>query len=129
MARGWRVEALSKPWWSIVLALVALPLLIEFNMRLAVSRQLFEEEARLKRDIEIEQARSAFLQSYEQYAQSDAYVEWWARVSARMTKPGEVAVAPQTPSDPPDSIAAPTANDLPRDLVNEWWAVFFAGVP
>jgi hypothetical protein len=129
MARGWRVEALSKRWWLVVLALVALPLLVEFNTRLAVSRQLFEEEARLKRDIEIEQERSAFLQSYEQYVRSDAYVEWWARVSARMTQPGEVAVAPQTPSNQPDSFAAPAVSDFPRDLVNEWWAVFFASVP
>jgi cell division protein FtsB len=129
MTSGWRVAVFSKRFWLAALAVLALPLLAEFNARLVVTRQLFEEEARLVHEIEVEQARAVFLQSYAQYAQSAAYVEWWARVRARLVKPGEIAVAPQFPATRPDAIAAVAANRLPRDISVEWWAAFFASVP
>jgi cell division protein FtsB len=108
---------------------LALPLLAEFNARLVVTRQLFEEEARLVHEIEVEQARAVFLQSYAQYAESDAYVEWWARVRARMVKPGEIAVAPQSPAARSGAMAVVAADRPPRDIPVEWWAVFFASAP
>ena len=129
MTSGWRVAVFSKRFWLAALAVLALPLLAEFNSRLVVTRQLFEEEARLAHEIEVEQARAAFLQSYAQYARSDAYVEWWARVRARMVKPGEVAVVPQSPAARTDAIAAVATDRLPRDTAIEWWAVFFASAP
>src|SRR3990172_7743235 len=94
--RGLRVLpwGTKKLWLMVALAIAAVPLAVQFNARLAVSRQIFEEESRLNREIGIEKERLAFLQSYEASVQSDAYVEWWARVKARMVKPGEVAVVP-----------------------------------
>ncbi|HLF25903.1 MAG TPA: hypothetical protein VJG32_06175 [Anaerolineae bacterium] len=129
MANGWHIALVSKKFWLAVLALIALPVLGEFNARLAVSRQLFEEEARLKHAIEIEQARSAFLQTYEQYVRSDTYVEWWARVSARMVKQDEVAVVPRMPASSVNLVAPAVRSDLSRDYAAEWWAAFFASVP
>ena len=129
MTSDWRKAIFSRRIWPVALAVVAMPLFAEFNARLAVSRQLFEEEARLQREIAVEQARSAFLQAYEQHLQTDAYVEWWARVSARMSRPGEIAVVPQLPTDPALAVAPSAASNLPRDTASEWWAAFFASVP
>ncbi len=129
MTSDWRTAISSRRVWLVALALVAIPLFAEFNARLAVSRQLFEEAARLQREIAIERARAAFLRTYEEYLQTDAYVEWWARVSARMTRPGEIAVVPQIPADPTSPVAPAAAAVMPRDYVFEWWAAFFTSVP
>jgi len=119
----------SKRIWLVMLALLAVPLLVEFNNRLAVSRQLFEEESRLQREIENEQARLAFLQQFQTLVNSNAYVEWWARVKARMTQPGEIAVVPRPPAGAAMPGVAPVASVPARDTASEWWAVFFASVP
>ena len=129
--RGLRVLpwGTKKLWLMVALAIAAVPLAVQFNARLAVSRQIFEEESRLNREIGIEKERLAFLQSYEASVQSDAYVEWWARVKARMVKPGEVAVVPLTPADTARSAPASQVPSPRRDYPSEWWAAFFAGVP
>ena len=119
----------KKLWLMVALAIAAVPLAVEFNARLAVSRQLFEQESRLNREIRIEKERLAFLQSYEANVKSDAYVEWWARVKARMVKPGEVAVVPLTPADTARSAPASGVPSPLRDYPSEWWAAFFASVP
>jgi hypothetical protein len=128
MAGSWRLAVISKRLWLIVLALLAIPLLAEFNARLVVSRQLFEEEARLLREIEVERDRAQFLTAFERYAQSDAYVEWWAR-KARMSKGGEVVVVPVTPSQADNPVALPASISRPRDFAGEWWSAFFANLP
>jgi hypothetical protein len=131
MTRGWQSSLVNSRWvWLVAVALLGAPLLAEFNTRLAVGRQLVEEEARLKREIELEQKRAEFLQGYEQFVRSDEYVEWWARVNARMVKPGEVAVVPQSPDGSTERIAPPTPPArVARDYPTEWWSVFFADLP
>ncbi len=130
MAGSRRAAVFNSRWfWLMALALAAAPFVAEFNARLVVSRQLVEEEARLKREIEAEQNRAALLESYEQHVKSDAYVEWWARVQARMVKPGEIAVVPQTPADQAESIGAGGLPPLARDYAVEWWAAFFGELP
>ena len=130
VASSWQVRSFnSRSIWLVVLTLATLPLVVEFNTRLTVSRQLVEEEARLKREIEIEQHRATFLQTYEQYVRSDAYVERWARVNARMVKPGEIAVVPQTPADRDRPVVSGNSVAAPRDYAGEWWAAFFAELP
>jgi hypothetical protein len=124
----WRQVFHFKTAWLIGLALAALPLLGAFNARLAVSRQLLEEEARLQRAIDYERSREQLLDQYEQHAKTDVYVEAWAR-RARMAKPGEIAVVPVMPSDAEEGIESSDTGRLPRDHVFEWWAVFFAGLP
>jgi hypothetical protein len=117
-----------KTAWLIGLALAALPLLGAFNARLAVSRQLLEEEAQLQSAIDYERSRAQLLDKYEQYAKSDVFVEGWAR-RARMAKPGEIAVVPVMPSDAEELGESSDSGRVPRDYVFEWWAVFFAPLP
>ena len=130
MTGDWRGALLnSKGLWLVAVALLAVPLLAGFNERLSMSRQLFEEESRLQHQIEVERARLEFLQQYQTLVNSDAYVEWWARVQARMTRPGEVAVVPESPASQVASGMASGTFALARDPAGEWWAVFFASVP
>jgi hypothetical protein len=114
--------------WLIILILLAIPLIGEFNARLIISRQLFEEETRLQSAIADEQARLAFLEDYLDFVNSDAAVEWWARVRARMVKPGEIAVVPQSPDDASAVENVIQPNEA-RDPAFEWWAAFFASTP
>ena len=128
MSSIWRQVFHFKSAWLIGLALAALPLLGAFNARLAVSRQLLEEEARLQRAIDDERSRAQLLDKYEQYAKTDVYVEGWAR-RARMARPGEIVVVPVMPPDTEELGEPSDTGRLPRDHVFEWWAVFFADLP
>jgi len=130
MTGDWRGALFnSKRLWLIVVGLLAVPLIVSFNGRLSMSRQLFEEESRLQRQIETEQARSAFLRQFQTLVNSDAYVEWWARVQARMTKPGEISIVPQSSIDQTGPEVSSKAAAAARDTAAEWWAVFFASAP
>ncbi len=118
----------SPYFWLITVALLALPLLADFNVRLAYSRQLTAEEAQLQQQIADEQARQAALKELEQYVKSDAYVEHWARM-ARLTKPGEVPVVPvPTELDRKVGAAQSTARTA-NDIHSEWWLVLFDRTP
>ena len=130
MTGDWRGVLLnSRRLWLAAAVVLIVPLVANFNERLSLSRRLFEEEARLQQQIDMEQARLEFLRQYQALVGSNAYVEWWARVQARMAKPGEVTVVPQSPVDrlagAPGALAAAAA----ADTASEWWAVFFAGSP
>jgi hypothetical protein len=121
--RRWQIWK-SPYFWLIAVALLALPLLADFNVRLAYSRQLTAEEAQLQQQISEEQARQAALKELEQYVKSDAYVEHWARM-ARLTRSGEVPVVPVPMElDRKSQIAPPTMRKT-NDIHSEWWLVLF----
>ena len=126
--RRWQIWK-SPYLWLAAVALLALPLLADFNVRLAYSRQLTAEEAQIQQQIKDEQARQAALKELEQYVKSDAYVEHWARM-ARLTRSGEVAVVP-VPTEL-DRKAEGTQASSPRpanDIASEWWQVLFDRTP
>ena len=112
-------------WAAVLLLLIIVPVAISFNARLATIRQMRQDEARLKQAVTTEQVRQADLKSLRVYVASDAYVEHWARASARMTRPGEVAVIPVAPSNSQFNPSAPTLASAPASILDEWWAVFF----
>jgi len=93
-AIGFKTTLPCKRWAAVLLLLMIVPVAISFNARLSTIRQMRQDEARLKRAVATEQVRQADLKSLRSYVSSDAYVEHWARASARMTRPGEVAVIP-----------------------------------
>jgi hypothetical protein len=118
----------SPYFWLIAVALLALPLLADFNVRLVYSRQLTAEEAQLQQRIVDEQARQAALKELEQYVRSDAYVEHWARM-ARLTKPGEVPVVPVAMELNRKAETALPALRTANDIHSEWWTVLFDRMP
>jgi hypothetical protein len=98
---------------------------IAFNARLATVRQMRQDEARSSQEVVAEQARQADLKLLRSYVASDAYVEHWARVEARMTKPGEVAVIPVAPASAQLNATPSVPASAPPTIADEWWAVFF----
>jgi cell division protein FtsB len=109
----------------VLIVLVLVPVAIAFNARLATVRQMRQDESRLSQEVAAEQARQADLKLLQSYVASDAYVEHWARVEARMTKPGEVAVIPVAPTGAQPNAAPSAPVSTPSTIVDEWWAVFF----
>jgi hypothetical protein len=120
-----RVRANWNRWIAALWVVALAPVVISFNARLATIRQIREDEARLGEQVSVEQVRHDDLLALRSYVASDAYVEHWARVQARMTKPGEVAVIPLAPTSLPAETAPPPAAGAPATIMDEWWAVFF----
>ena len=117
-------------WWQrlspVLIVLVLVPVAIAFNARLATIRQLRQDEMSVSQEVAAEQARQANLKLLQGYVASDAYVEHWARVEARMAKPGEVAVIPVAPASAQVNTVPPSSPaSVPSTIVDEWWAVFF----
>ena len=118
-------EFFLQRWAAALVVLMVILLAFSFNSRLSTIRQLREEEARLKQTATAEKARQAELGLYRDYVASDSYVEHWARVEARMIKPGEVAVVPVAAQSVRLTPAAPTPARLPATVLEEWWLAFF----
>jgi hypothetical protein len=118
----------SSYFWLLIVAVLAIPLLADFNLRLGYSRQLAAEEAELQQQIAVEQERSVDLKQMQQYVQSDAYVEHWAR-RMRLAKAGETPVIPA----PMDLNRAPTSSTQTAKQANavesEWWMLFLDRAP
>jgi hypothetical protein len=110
--------------WLLVIVVLALPLMADFNSRLAYSRSLAAEEASLQRQLAAEQARHAALLEFQAYVRSDAYVEHWARL-ARMGKEGEVAVVPAPQNQNRLTPPTPVVALPPNDAASEWQVLLF----
>lgn len=116
----------SPRFWLIIVIAFAIPLLADFNARLTYIRQMNAEAARLADKIAQEQAYQAQLLALRDYAQSNEFVEHWAR-QAGMARPGETTIKPSplgtTPSITSTTKApTPKPNDPPSE-----WAVLFLG--
>ena len=125
--RRWQIWK-SSYFWLGVIAVLALPLMADFNARLSYSRQLSAEEAKLQQQIAAEQSRQTALHELEQYVKSEAYVEHWARL-ARLAKSGEVPVVPVPTELDRKSEATPPTTRAANDLQSEWWRVLFDRAP
>jgi len=79
----------------------------------------------LSQEVAAEQARQANLKLLQSYVASDAYVEHWARVEARMARPGEVAVIPVAPTSLQLNAVPSALEGGPPTILDEWWVVFF----
>lgn len=128
MAENKNESSKTLPRWLVALAVVVfIPLAADFNARMVTIQQMRQEESRLVQALASASTRRADLEATRMYIQSDAYVEHWARVEARMAQPGQVAVIPvllatPTPQAPPTPPASPVSSPL-----EEWWALFFTG--
>ena len=127
MSNDQKIRALWKSprFWLLVLVIFAVPLLADFNARLGYIRQMTAEAAALQEKIDQEQARHGALLSLRDYAQSNEFVEHWAR-QAGMARAGETVIKP-SPLESAPSITN-TAAASARVVANpqsEWAALFF----
>ena len=127
MSGDQKIRALWKSprFWLLVLVIFAVPLLADFNARLGYIRQMTAEAAALQEKIDQENARHGALLSLRDYAQSNEFVEHWAR-QAGMARAGETVIKP-SPLDSAPAITN-TAASSARVVANpqsEWAALFF----
>jgi cell division protein FtsB len=99
-----------------------------FGQQLVLARQMRIEESHLEDIVAAEQARHEELAAQLEYAQSDEYVEQWARAEARMAQPGEVVVIvlrdwDEEPTD--DALPTPTPEPEAKPFWVEWWELIF----
>jgi hypothetical protein len=117
----------SPRFWLLVLVAFAVPLLADFNARLGYIRQMTAEAAALQEQIDQEQAKHEALLSLRDYAQSNEFVEHWARQSG-MARAGEIVVKP-SPIDSAPPITSTTAAPVPASDPRSEWAALFLGLP
>ena len=88
--------------------------------------QLRQEEARLKDEVALLEAKNQSLLAQKDYYASDAYVEKSARENLNLIKPGETAVIILPPPGPTPGVSAPSASQNPDRLSwQRWWDLFF----
>lgn len=116
----------SPRFWLLVIVVFAIPLLADFNTRLAYVRQMTAESAGLTDEIEQEKARQTELLALRDYVQSTDFVEHWARQGG-MARPGETVIKPSLLESAPAithtaSVPTPRPNAPPTE-----WAALFLG--
>ena len=113
----------SPRFWLLIVVVFAVPLLADFNTRLAYIRQMNAESAKLAGQIAQEQTRHNQVLALRDYVQSTEFIEHWAR-QAGMARSNETVISP-SPIDatPPltntTNVPPPKLND-PR---SEWLAL------
>ncbi len=120
-SRGWQV--------LVILALVLIvPLTVDINNRISVIRGMRQKEGQLQHELATARKEHAGLEAQLEFVKSDTYLEWWARVEARMTRPGEVAFIPllkeSTDQEGPASDAYPWLKDLSSSAPEQWYQPF-----
>ncbi len=100
----------------------ALWLGLDFSRRIASAQRIQGAVVQLQQDLEREEARNVALKAELAYAQSDEYVEHWARSDMKMVRPGEHLVVPVFPTPGPEQppLVLPPAPPPPWQV---WWAL------
>jgi cell division protein FtsB len=121
----------SRGWQLLLIAALILivPLMVDINGRIGVIRRMRQEETRLEGELAEVQAEHAALQAELEFVASDAYLEQWARIDARMTQPGEVAIIPLI-AEPSAQMApapesSPSRTAPPLSIPEQWHRLFF----
>jgi cell division protein FtsB len=125
----------SRGWQLLIIAglILLMPLIVDINGRISVIRRMHQEQARLQQELADIQAEQEALQTQLDFVASDAYLEQWARVDARMTRPGEVAIIP-APAHASEQTTPDLENDLfpatdpPPSIPEQWRRLFFGNV-
>ena len=86
-------------WAAVIMALLSLPLLINFLGRVQEEQRYAEAAQQSNVIVQKAEIRNAQLRSALEYAKSDAFTERYAREQMHYTKAGEVLVLPVTDQD------------------------------
>ncbi len=119
----------------ITALILVVPLMADISGRMSVIRRMRQEQARLERELAEVQAENEALRAELEFVASDAYLERWARIDARMTLPGEVAVIPVIVTPPEQAVSGsasdPARSSTPPSIPEQWHRLFFgeAAVP
>ena len=125
----------SRNWQLVLIAtlIILMPLIADINGRISVIQRIHREKARLEQELSQVQTEQTTLQAQLEFVASDTYLEQWARVDARMTKPGETIIIPLT-STPPGQAAPALENPIfpaasAPSIPEQWRSLFFGDAP
>jgi hypothetical protein len=126
---------------AIVVLTIALALIVDFGRRTTVGLYVSQAEERLEQEIDVLLEQEAALEARLEEVKTDAFVEWWARIKARMVLPGDRLVIPVTPvaptaqQDADVQIPAPGQPSTSPSQVamapnwHQWWRLFLDSEP
>jgi cell division protein FtsB len=86
-------------WAAVIMALMSLPLLINFVGRVQDEQRMAEAVQKNDAAVQKSEIRNAQLRSALEYAKSDAFTERYAREQMHYAKAGEVLVLPSASQD------------------------------
>ena len=111
----------------IVLAIILVFLLLDFNQRMILLTKLRGQEKEIQQEYEQLEATRNSLKTEIAYANSDDAVEKWAREEAGMIQEGDVPIVLLPPSNP-IATATPAA-EVTVDEIEKWeiWQELFFG--
>jgi cell division protein FtsB len=121
-SRGWQIALVT----TVVLFAV---LVSDVSGRMSILRRMHHENGRLSQELAQAREERDALQAGLRFVKSDAYLDEWARVEARLTQPGEVAIIPMAA----DQIQLPQFGEDPTSSEEEtstptpdqWHRLFF----
>ncbi len=122
----------SRSWQLLLITalILLMPLIADVNGRISVIRRMRQEESRLEQELTQTQTEQEALQERLEFVTGDTYLEQWARVDARMTKPGQVTVIPLAADPLAQSAPAQAVNLFPAtppspSIPEQWRRLFF----
>jgi cell division protein FtsB len=114
---------------------IGLILAINFSSRLASARPLNEYYQGVQDEIEALRQEQATLIAERDFAQSDAFIQQWARSEGKMVRPGEILIVPLALGSTPVPTIIPevfveqeTTRPEPENW-ELWWSLFFDSDP
>ena len=120
-SRGWQLLVIT----SLILVV---PLMADINGRIGVLRRMHQQQTLLNQELARARAEQETLEKQLQFVTGDEYLEQWARIEARMTRPGEVAIIPlyQEQTQPETSASgASSPTDASLSTSQQWHRLFF----
>lgn len=117
----------DKRFIVIVLAIILVFLLLDFNQRMVLLTKLRGQEKVLQQEYEQLEATRNNLKTEIAFANSDEAVEQWAREEAGMIQEGDVPIVLLPPSNPIPTATPPSEAAI--DAVEKWeiWQELFFG--
>jgi len=121
-SRGWQLALVT----TVVLFAV---LVSDVSGRMSILRRMHQEKGRLSQELAQARDERDSLRVALRSVKSDAYLDEWARVEARLTQPGEVAIIPMAA----DQIQLPQFGEKPTSseeqkstpTPDQWRRLFF----
>jgi len=114
---------------------IGMILAINFSSRLASARPLNEYYRSVQDEIEALREAQATLMAERDFAQSDAFIQQWARSEGKMVRPGEILIVPLVLGSTPVPTIIPevfvqqeTTRPEPENW-ELWWLLFFDSDP
>lgn len=121
-SRGWQITLVT----TVILFAV---LVSDVSGRMSILRRMHQENGRLSQELAQAREERDALRAGLRFVKSDAYLDEWARVEARLTQPGEVAIIPmaaeqiQLPQFGEDPASSEEETSMPTP--DQWRRLFF----